>query len=187
MSKEQVTDKILMQQLKKGNRMAFNQLFEKHWDPLFQASYRVLKDVDRARDAVQEVFIDFWKRKETLELDNISGYLYKAVRFQSLKQLRKVTLLDIHQEHFKNVLGINTTQQQLDINQLEKTLTESLGELPPKYKEIFEMSRFQNLSNKEIADRLDLSQRTVDWYLHSVLKHLKGKLTVAGMLLLWLS
>lgn len=166
--------------------MAFNELYNRHWDALFQAAYRVLKDPELAKDVIQEVFFDFWTRKESLELENVSGYLYRAVRFQSLKQLRKAPLLDIHQEHFANVLGINFTEQQLDINQLEETLTESLDELPAKYKQIFEMSRFQNLSNKEIADKLDLSQRTVDWYLHTVLKHLKGRLDVAGVLLLWL-
>ncbi len=185
--KEQVSDKSLMKELKKGNRLAFSQLYEQHWDALFQASFRVLKEADRAQDAVQEVFFDFWRRKETLELENVSGYLYKAVRFQSLKQLRKAPLLDIHQEHFSNVLGVNSTQQQLDLNQLEKTLNESLDELPPKYKEIFELSRFQNLSNKEIADQLELSQRTVDWYLHSVLKHLKSRLSAAGLLLLFIA
>ncbi len=184
--KEQLSDKTLIKQLKKGNRLAFNQLYERHWDAMYQASYRLLRDQELAKDVLQEVFFDLWTRRESLGLKNVSGYLYRAVRFQSLKQLRRAPLLDIHHEYFANVLAINNTQQQLDVDQLEKTLTASLDELPPKYKEIFELSRFQNLSNKEIADRLELSQRTVDWYLHTVLKHLKGRLSIAGMLLLWL-
>lgn len=168
----------MITQLKKGNRMAFKVIYDQYWDDLFQAAYNVLKDENIAKDVIQEVFTDFWNRIHHIEISNLSGYLYKAVRFQSLKQLRRAGLQDIHDLKFQEVLAVNNTQEQLDFNQLEESIEKSLGELPEKYKEVFEMSRYYNMSNKQIAEKLNLSTRTVEWYIHTVLKHLRTSLTI---------
>lgn len=178
-----MSDAMLIEQLKEGNLLAFNKLYERSWDQLYQAAYKVLLDEALAKDAVQEVFLDFWIRKERLNIHSIDAYLYQAVRFQALKQLKKSKALDIHELHFQNLLKANDTEEQLNMHQLEESLGRSLEKLPEKYREVFEMSRVQNLSNKEIADKLQLSQRTVEWYLHSVLKHLKTTLTTFLLLI----
>ncbi|UBZ13970.1 sigma-70 family RNA polymerase sigma factor [Flagellimonas marinaquae] len=182
-SLESTSDQFLFQEIKKGNKKAFNTLFETHWDGLYQAAYKVLLSEDMAKDAVQEVFFDLWLRKLQLEVENIPGFLYKAVRNQSLKQLRKNAPLQIHEDRFKELL-VNTTQEQLDLIDLKTKLGEKLGALSPREREIFEMSRYQNLSNKEIANHLNLSQRTVEWYLYQVVKELKTALTVSVLVIL---
>ena len=182
-SLESTSDKFLFQEIKKGNIKAFNRLFETHWDGLYQAAYKVLLSEDMAKDAVQEVFFDLWLRKLQLEVENIPGFLYKAVRNQSLKQLKKNAPLQIHEDKFKELL-VNNTEEQLDLIDLKTTLDEKLGALSPREREIFEMSRYQNLSNKEIANHLNLSQRTVEWYLYQVVKELKTALTVSVLVIL---
>ena len=175
------SDEILLKEIKKSSQNAFNSLFNKYWDQSYQRAYKLLLDEDLAKDAVQEVFFDIWNRRNSLEITNISGFLYKAIRYQSLKHLQKRNLLDVHEKHFQNLLKVNDVEEQIMFNQLQEKLSKTLESFPDKYKEVFTMSRFQNLSNKEIAEKLSLSQRTVEWYLYTVLKHLK---TTLGFLLL---
>lgn len=170
------SDNVLLKQMRTANRLAFNMLYEKYWDQLFQTSYKLLRDEYLAKDVVQEVFFDLWMRRKEHDIYNLAGYLYKATRFQSLKQLRKATIQDIHQEHFENVFAANETEERLDANELQQSLNNSLKKLPEKHQKIFEMSRNQNMTNREIAEKLQLSQRTVEWYLHTVLKHLKASI-----------
>jgi len=171
-----ISDKALMAEIARGNRLAFNAVFERYWGKLYRAAFKFLRDEELAKDVVQEVLFDFWNRRYQHNIDNLQAYFYQATRFQSLKQLRKAKLLDIHDATFANILSVNSTQEQLDFRQLEEQLNKSLEALPEKYREVFELSRVHNLSNKEIADRLEISQRTVDWYLYSTLKRLKTSL-----------
>lgn len=166
---------------KKRSEGAFKVIYDRHWDNMFQAAYNLLKEEGIAKDTLQEVFVDLWNRIDQVEIENLGGYLYRAVRFQSLKQLRKLPPLDIHETRFVEILGVNNIEDELHYQDLHRTVEKSLEELPPKYKQIFELSRFQHLSNKEIADKLGISTRTVEWYLHNTLKHLE---TSIGMLLI---
>ena len=136
-----------------------------------------------AKDVVQDVFFDFWNKSSQTEISNLGGYLYGAARFQSLKQLRKARFMDVHESQFQEMFSINDTIDQFDLSDLEETIESSLGQLPEKYKQIFKLSRFDQLSNKEIAEKLNLSPRTVDWYLHATLKHLKSSLTSLALLI----
>ncbi|RJE72012.1 RNA polymerase sigma-70 factor [Reichenbachiella sp. MSK19-1] len=175
------SDDTLVTYIKEGDRAAFNIVFERYWEDLCHAAYKLLKDESSAKDVVQEVFFDFWSRREQHDIMSLSGFLYQAVRYQSLKQLRKLPSLDIYELRFQDILQENTTEEAIYLKQLGDRLEQQLGELPQKYRTVFEMSRVQNLSNKEIATKLQLSQRTVEWYLHTILKHLKTSLT--GMVL----
>ncbi|TRX60770.1 sigma-70 family RNA polymerase sigma factor [Fulvivirga sp. M361] len=179
---EELSDPALIARMKKGNRLAFKIIYDRYWDNLFQAAYKLLKDEDAAQDVIQEVFFDLWNRIEQLEIENLAGFLFKAARFQALKQLRNIRLLDIHESRYQELIGNNNVEEQLDLNELQRTIENSLGQLPAKYKVVFELSRIDNLTNKEIANRLNLSPRTVEWYLHTTLKHLKSSLTPSGMI-----
>lgn len=187
-SLEKLTDFELCDLLIQSNHSTLNFIYDKHWQSLYTHSYQFLKDEELAKDTVQEVFFDLWKRREQLKIDNIKAYLFQSVRFQSLKHLRKKPNLDIHESYFENFLESNTTQEKLDVDELGDQLEISLSALPAKYQQIFEMSRVEMLSNKEIAQRLSLSTRTVEWYLLKILKHLKTSLIymliVTGLLLL---
>lgn len=180
---QDISDATLFTQIKQGNRFAFKTVYNKYWDRLFQAAYKLLKDEGGAKDVVQDVFFDFWVRSKHNEVYNLGGYLYRAVRFQALKQLRKVQFLDVHEPQFQKIFSTNQAIDQLDLHDLEETIESNLDQLPKKYKEVFKLSRFNNLSNKEIAKKLNLSPRTVDWYLHAVLKHLKSSLPPLALLI----
>ncbi|MEM7109609.1 MAG: sigma-70 family RNA polymerase sigma factor [Bacteroidota bacterium] len=178
------SDLQLFQQIKGGSRVAFRRLYDRYWKILFHSSSHFLKSDTGAKDVVQEIFTDLWVRRESLTIQNVSAYLNQAVRFQSLKQLRKQQPADIHEEKFQDILRSNCTQEKIEFTDLLETLEVSLNQLPEKYKEIFEMSRLKDMSNKEIADKLKLSRRTVEWYVGAVLKHLKASMLLFQLIVL---
>ncbi len=82
-------DNLLLQQIHDGNELAFDLLYEKYWATTYASAYKRLKDIDQAKDIVQEIFIHIWTKKETLDIKNVPAYLNIAVRNKVFKALAR--------------------------------------------------------------------------------------------------
>ena len=173
---DKISDKKLVELVKNENELAFNQLFDKYWKSMVNTAFKVLKDRDVAHDIVQDIFVDFWSKRATLSIEHVSSYLHTAVKYRVINFIQKnkvpMTNLDFV-DGFKNV---NTTEELINLNDLNEVLIESISELPPKCRQVFRMSRFDHLSNKEIAEKLGLSVRTVENHIAHAIRLLKPKL-----------
>jgi RNA polymerase sigma-70 factor (family 1) len=167
------SDEQLLQLLQRDSRPAFNELYFRHWENLYRAAYNLLRDEDSAKDIVQEVFFSIWKKRHTQQIRQLSAYLFQAVKFQVARQLREGKLLDSHVEQFGHLHAMNTTEEALHASELDTLLETTLDKLPERCRAVFYLSRFEQLSNKEIAQRLNLSTRTVEWHISNALKHLR--------------
>lgn len=173
MDPKKLPDAQLLQQVSKDNRLAFNELFNRYWDDLYRAAFNVLNDNLAAEDAVQEVFVDLWSRRNVLEIENLPGFLHRAVRNQTAKHIRRIKFTIEHQETFDHVLSPLLADENLNLFDLKHQIDFSLEKLPPKCREVFRMSRFENLSNQEIAEIKKLSIRTVETHISNALRHLR--------------
>jgi RNA polymerase sigma-70 factor (ECF subfamily) len=178
------SDEQLLQSLQQDSRQAFNELYFRHWEDLYRAAYTVLRDEDSAKDIVQEVFFSIWKKRHTQQIRQLSAYLFQAVKFQVARQLRHGKLLDIHVEQLGHLHAMNTTEESLHASELDALLETTLGKLPERCRDVFYLSRFEQLSNKEIAQRLNLSTRTVEWHISNALKHLRHSIENTFLLLI---
>jgi RNA polymerase sigma-70 factor (ECF subfamily) len=169
------TDIQLWHAVRKGDEIAFNMLFDRYWVSLYKTAHYYLDDHEVCAEAVNDVFVSIWNRRKELEIESFFNFMQTSVRFQIYKR-RKAAKLDIV---FNDNLVANTCYQsnegEVRIQQTEITnqLNGHLDKLPKRCQEIFELSRFDNLSNKEIADRLQISKRTVENQLALAVKHLK--------------
>ena len=175
------TDHELLSQLKEGDRNAFTTLYNRYWDKLYSVAYNRLADEYEAEEAVQNIFLDLWKRKDTISLTHtISTYLSVAVKyhvFTRLAQLRREKLRT-EQLQLSAVEGKETTAEWLSERELKKQLEKSIRALPEKCRIVFLLSREQNLSNKQIAEELDISEKTVEGHITKALTTLKDSLSV---------
>ncbi|WP_317173490.1 RNA polymerase sigma factor [Echinicola arenosa] len=154
------SDKELLSKVNQGCRNAFRQIYEAHWESLYQAAYARLLDQVMVEDLVQEIFIDLWNRRESLELHStLKAYLHTAVKYQVLKKLdaqrikRELEIADQDVLYYQeDVLGFQDLYQELEV---------ALEKLPEKSRLIFTMSRFEGLSTDEIAQKLNLSPQTI--------------------------
>lgn len=167
-------DAMLLQQVAEGHAKSFELLYEKYWENTYSDAYKRLKDIDQAKDIVQEIFTSIWLRRETLMIGNIPAYLKVAVRNKVFKVLAKQKLTH---PYFDFLETIPAASHQPDAGLLQqeffRSYEELLKTLPPRKQIIFRLRFQEDLSTSDIAHRLGLSRKTVQNQIGRVIEHLK--------------
>jgi len=186
----QLSDQELVELLNKGDQLAFAQIYDRYKFILHTHAVNKLRDREEARDIIQEVFTYLWFKHDVINLSgNLSGYLYGSVRHAILNKITRKQVQEKYMDSLKafsmrdNVL----TDHRVRENQLRAQIEKEIRMLPPKMREVFELSRKEHLSHREIAWKLEISEQTVSKQITNALKILKLKLGVLayiGLLLL---
>lgn len=181
---DKLSNQKLIKRIAKGDELAFSILFDKYWKSMANSAFKVLKDRDSAHDIVQEIFVDLWSKRQSLSVEHVSSYLHTAVKYRVINYIQKnkvpMSSLDFVDE-FKM---INTTEEYLNLKELDDVLKQSIAELPPQSGRVFRMSRFDYMSNKEIAEKLGLSVRTVENHIAHAIRLIRPKVKDSFLLLL---
>lgn len=179
------TDEELTALLKEGNHAAFTEIYRRYWKKLFFIAGKKLNCLTDAEEVVQNIFLSLWNRRETIIITTtLVAYLTVSVKYCILKILDK----QYHQEKYaqsiaKNVLD-DSTQQWLEFLDLKEILDKYITELPEKCQLVFKMSRNQNMSQKQIAEELKISEKTVEAHLGKAIKTLRTKFNLFFLTLL---
>ena len=168
----------LVRNLKKGDILAFNELFDFYSKRLYSFSMGYLKSDAECEELVQEVFTKVWERRSELKEEySFRSYLFtiafNIIRkyFRSrLQQTRYVASSVFNDFHFE-------TDENIDFNSLQKHIENIVAALPSRRREIFTKSRFEGLSVCEIAKELNISKKTVENQLTEALKFIRKNLT----------
>ncbi len=176
---EQLSDGELIALLKQGNHDALAEIYQRYWAVLYIQAMKMLQDEELARDIVQEVFIGLWSSRSTLNISSsLSAYLYASVRNKVLNSIRDNQVRSDYIGLFALYLDDhrNTTIELLEEKELLQAIEEIIRNLPPKMREVFELSRKQHLSHRQIAEQLDISEKTVKKQISNALGIMKNKL-----------
>ncbi len=166
------TDHDLTELIRKGSHSAFQEVYSRYWPVLYIHAYKMLRDEESAMDIIQDVFTDLWFKGERLHIQqSLKAYLYTSVRYRTLDALRKSSqhdkflsaMVDFAKE------GHNTTEEEVSLQEFIKRMEAEVAQLPPRMREIFELSRFEGKSNKSIADELQITDHTVKKTLNRVI------------------
>ena len=171
-----LSDGALVEMLALGHDWALKEIFVRYNSRLFRQATGVLQDDDLAKDVVQNVFIDLWNRRESSQIQVLSHYLIRAIKFQVLKQIRNGKMRDDQLKLMADIQFVNQTAESIDCQELEDLLQSAVSELSPRCREVFELSRYENLSHKEISGRLNISTKTVEAQMTKALSSLRKKL-----------
>ena len=182
------TDREWLAKLAKGETAALDFLFRRHYAELHRTAYRLLLDTAAAEDVVQEVFLTLWRQRErTMEIEHPGAYLRRAVRNRALNYHRDqppTTPLDQAPEP---VTPPDITGRRLDQAELDQLLEQAIAALPERSRLVFVLSRFESLSQKEIAGQMGISVKTVENQMTRALRLLREYLgPYLGVLLLLL-
>ena len=181
-------DSALIQGLQKQDEAAFEVVFKTHYKNLRAYAFTITNDNAAADEMVQNVFFKLWERTETLTISgSIAAYLYRAVNNESLNYLKHLKVraqhqLFVRQRNEESTAGAATDVQ---VKELELKLRQALNELPEQCRTVFQLSRFEELRYREIADRLQISVKTVENQIGKALKILRTRLS-DFMILIWL-
>ena len=169
----------LTRRIKAGDAQAFEQVFKRHYQHLHNLAGSILKDSQLAEEQVQEVFAKVWERREKLS-DNLKlfPYLITSVRNRCFNYLRDKQVeqkyLDYTQQQLREQI-LQYDYEDLDEELIGK-MHSAIDTLPEKCKEVFQMSRFEQMSHKQIAAKLDISTKTIERHITKALKVLRSEL-----------
>nr|WP_295871348.1 RNA polymerase sigma-70 factor [uncultured Chitinophaga sp.] len=170
------SDAALLPLLKEGEVQAFNEVYARYFRLLYQYAWNILDNEEECSDAVQEIFVWLWEHRSTLEVTSLKGYLMAAVKYRLARIIqtsrRRAAILAANVE----LPTITRIEEDIEVKELRRVITEFSETLPQRAREIFHLSRVQHLSNKEIAARLGISEKTVENQITIALKKLRSDL-----------
>lgn len=177
MSNKEYTDSELVNLLIRNDEAAFSELYIRFKDRLYYFCLNLLKSREEANDIVQEIFIRIWESRNFINPDlSFSSFLYTMARNRILNHFRDVDI----DEKVKSILAQrtpledNSIETDLIYSEYQKILKEAIEALPPQRKKIFNMSREENMSHKEIAAQLGISVNTVQEHISESLRFIKN-------------
>lgn len=176
-----VDDSALIASLKRGDHDAFDRIYRRSATKLLHYISGRVHDRAVSEELLQEVFLSLWARREELHISSsLDSYLFGAAKFQILGYIRSEKMQHRYAEHlalFAASTLCNDAEDLMDLADLKAVLEEHLATLPPKCRQAFRLSRFEQKTIAEIADEMGISTRTVENYLTQALKHLRTALT----------
>jgi RNA polymerase sigma-70 factor (family 1) len=168
MTPESLTDNELLNLLHTSREeQAFRELYERYWYKMYVTAYRKLRRKEVAEELVQELFMMLWQKRKTLQQINLPAFLGISLRNLMIDYIRR----NIREEHYLEQLRFFfpseafATTETVQFNELTEAIHRALAQLPEKTREIFILNRFEHLTIREIAERFNLSDKTIEYHL----------------------
>lgn len=159
------------------SELAFEQVYDLYAPDLLSFIHSLTKNKEVSEDILQEILLDFWKRRETIEIQTeLRAYLFSSAKYAVLNYIRSEKVRKKYLEHFKLFLaqgGAESASDRVELQDLISIVMQTLEHLPNRCAEVFYRSRFQHRSIQEIADELNISTRTVENYISRAMAEIK--------------
>ena len=173
------SDQLLVQRLRNKDKSAFEFVFRQHYRQLCGYARKYLDEVEAAEEIVQEVFVKFWEKCDTIAPDSsVKSYLYRSVHNTCLNYIKHMKVRDNYRDYVMTYMETSSYMDFSEEPNLEQKIRDAIDDLPPQCSRIFKLSRFEGLKYQEIADHLGLSVKTVEVQMGKALKVLREKLKV---------
>ncbi len=171
-------EKELFERIKNGDEQAFETVFHRYYKSLCLFASQFVKDDDEAEEIVQDLFVRIWEKRSRINIEtSVKNYLVRSVKNLCLNYIKHNKIKDIHA---KNILSESSSTVPDESNFIEldllQKIEESIDSLPEKRREIFRLSRQEGLKYREIAEKLDISIKTVETQMGLAFKTLREKL-----------
>jgi RNA polymerase sigma-70 factor (family 1) len=184
-SLNKANDEHLLGLLGDGSKNAFDILYDRHWKLVYNAAYKRLNNTEYAQDIAQDVFIQLWTRCSTAPIENLPAYLLVAARNGVFKHMEKESRYAALPD---KVEDLESPQGHADVDVLFKEFLTSFDQLiealPAQQRIIFKMRFDEGLSSQQIADKLEISPKTVRNQIGKALQSLKASLLLQFVLLI---
>ncbi len=184
------SDSELLDFLKSEDRDAFAEIHNRYWEVMYMHALKMLGEEDDAKDVIQELFATLWiKGKDIVLKASLSAYLYVSVRNRIITIIHQK---NVHQKYLSSLSLYaeetrNTTLEEISEKEVLKVIENGIQNLPRKMRNIFELSRNHNLTHKEIASQLEISDKTVKKQIGYAIKIIRLRLDVLTRIVIVLS
>jgi len=176
-----LSDQELLALIGTDDRAAFSELYNRYWKLLYESAWNVLRDQEACMEVTQEVFVWLWDHRVGLRINSLPSYLKAAVKYKvtdvlRVNKTRDACFVNLDELEVENIFF---DEDPLEIKELKAVIAQMSAKLPARARLIFELSRNEQLSNREIAEKLGISEKTVENQITIALKKLR--LSLSGM------
>lgn len=186
-------ERELIESIKKGNPKSFELVFKTYYKRLCIFAFDYTRQLETAEDIVKDFFVVFWNNREKLEIKtSLSGYLFRSVRNACINYLlrnkernKTISIEEVNWVEIKinEPLSNDYPLGNLLVKETENQIFKEIEKLPERCREVFKLSRFKNLSHKEIAEQLNISENTVKVQIYRALKSLRKAISIGSIVL----
>lgn len=178
MPEDLLIDVQLIDRLKENDEAALSIIYKKYWQPLYISAFNILKDKQVCEDIIQELFIKLWNNRHEIEITiSLKAYLYASIRYGVYRQIRLGAVRTEIYDNLLERLHSPAAYGNIEYKELIVQVNTVVNKLPEKCKEVYKLSREEHLSHKQIAERLNISTKTVENHLTKALHHLRTSLS----------
>ncbi|MCF2489258.1 sigma-70 family RNA polymerase sigma factor [Dyadobacter sp. CY347] len=161
-------DTELLNRLKDDDRSAFEVMYRRHWQQLYDFALMKTHDADVAEEIIQDLFVTIWEKRESLHIQNLRSYLFTAVRNRVIDHYKEKIFAEID-----NIEPPQAPEYSFFLEELEATMQHSIAKLPIKTQRIFLLNRFEGHTVRQISTELNLPERTVEYHITQALRIMK--------------
>ena len=169
------SDNCLLDFLRKGDLNVFEEIYRRYWKQLYFISYKRTQSSEISEELVQDIFTSLWEKRQSIHVDNLSAYLFTAIKYKIInhfhREMSKRSFIESTSASSERV--DNSTEEMVLLNDLNQALTQEIEKLPARRKMIFKLYRQQNLSMKQVASQMGVSEKTVENQLNKAFKMLR--------------
>ena len=180
------SEEELLRKVRNDDYEAFDEIYKRHAHLLIGTAFNITRDKEAAKDIIQDIFTWFWTHRDSCEsITTCKGYLLTAVKFKASNYFRSIKTKTVHYDRYiAEYDGQIEEPSDLEVKELYDFIKTVVSRLPARCKVIFELSRYEHLSNKEIAARLSISEKTVENQLTIALRRLRLRLGIYFFIIL---
>lgn len=158
--------------------VTFDQVYTRHWKPLYRTAFHILKDEQAAEDIIQDTFVRLWEKWDTILHINIKGWLFTTSYHLVLKKLKQLQANEsIEHANFQEPLA-GEADEPIRTRQLQLQVETCVNNLPDQCRRVYTMSKRQEFSIKRIARELGISPKTVEYHVSTALKRIRQSITL---------
>ncbi|MFO7258304.1 MAG: RNA polymerase sigma-70 factor [Bacteroidota bacterium] len=161
------TDQELLESIRLGDEKAFAALFKRYWRVAHAMTYSRVRSKEVTQEIVQDLFIALWKRRETLGIKDVRSYLFISIKNRILNYIESQLAKDVRRREYlyQRADSEETTERAIVFNDLMDIIDRAVNLLPEKSSKVFKLSFFEGRSVPEIAETLNVSEKTIEYHL----------------------
>jgi len=172
-----LSNEQLLLLIKRNDGKAFQAIYKLYWKDCYYIAYRKLNSKILAEEATQNIFVSLWERRAQLEIKNLQAYLRTSVKYQVINFIEAKLVTQKHLPFLsKTRLAENDVENVIYYKELIAALEQAIQNLPAKTQQIYKMSRYEYLTGREIAKKVGLSEKSVEYHISQALKLLRLEL-----------
>ena len=173
-----LSDEQLLLLLLEDDTAAFEEIYHRYWPRLYSMGYKRLKEREAVEELIQDLFSSLWFSRHSATIHSLSSYLFSSMKYKVINHLRHESVKQnyiVQESEFVNTVD-NSTEETLLLHDLQDALDQEIKKLPAACQRVFTLSRQQNLTMKQVAGELGLSEKTVENQLGKAFKVLRANL-----------